>query len=368
MENKDFFKKYRARLIRAGILKSLFPGLIAAFIVTGIVALITWFTRISLSAVLGLSLGLGGAAALICIPVFYFLRFRPTKEGTARQLDALGLDERCITMCEFENDPSALASLQRGDAEERLLSVPAERLKPRVSPYAVLLTFCSLAFAVSFMTVSSLAAADVISGGGDIIGSNPKTEENLPSESEEYFTVNYLVYESGTGEISGKSSQTVKKGGYTSEVYAVPAEGYAFYAWVDGDMKPSGSQENPRVDLNVRSDITVYAMFYKPDNSTGGDPSQPDHGKEEEGGGSKPDPGDDKDPDESGGSDSGGSSEGGGSGGETPGRVNNGVIDGTQDYRENFDRGQFEKELEEDKSLPDDLKDLLGDYYDILKP
>ena len=42
--------------------------------------------------------------------------------------------------------------------------------------------------------------------------------------------------------------------------------------------------------------------------------------------------------------------------------------DGKQDYKENFDREQSEKELSYDNSLPDELKDALGDYYNGLKP
>lgn len=376
MDSKNLLKKYRKRLALYGALKSVFIGFVAAFTVMGGAALITWLIKAPLSAVIGFSVGSGAVTALICIPVFYFLRFRPTTEGTARQVDALGMDERLITMCEFEKDESTLASIQRDDAREKLSGVPAKRLKLRVPAQLALLLACSFVFAASFMTVSVLAAADVIKDGGEVMGGGgQQEEENKPAE--ELFTVYYLVYTDGSGEIpgeiSGKAVQTVRKGGFTKEVTAVPAQGYSFYAWVDADKNPFGNQENPRVDVNVREDMKIYALFYKKEENIGGDdPTQngPESDKPHKDDGDRneePGSGDEQGSGESSG-DGGGDGGSESSGGSAPGRENNTVVDGKQDYRDYFDRERFEQELEEDKSIPDDLKDILGDYYDILKP
>lgn len=375
MDIKDLLKKYRARLVGNGVAKSVFIGLTAGFTAVGAVAFAAWIAGAPLNLLIGLTAGVGPAVALLCSFGAYFKRYRPTIADAARRLDALGMDERIVTMCEFEKDCSELAAIQRKDAGARLNGVAASSLKSRVPLQFLLLAACSFIFAASFLTVSVLASAEVIKSGGEMIsGSQPGGKDEAPSE-EEYFTVRYSVLREGTGTIAGQTEQTVKKGGYTEEVTAVPAEGYVFYAWVDEAMRPVGSQENPRADLNVRADLAVYAMFYKTEEGSSGSGSTGGPGGEDQNQGGE-DGGSEEGGSESGPGGSGQGSSGGGGGSEVPGgggpqdipgRENNKVIDGTQDYRENFDREQYESDLEED-NLPDDLKDILKDYYDILKP
>ncbi len=367
MKSEDLLKKYRRRLAAIGWGKALLYSAIAGLCVSGAAGLATWFTHMELWIVLLLSLGLGAAVVLLCAPVIYLKFFRPTTDSAAAQIDALGLEERMITMRELENDPSEIAALQRKDATARLRAVSEKRLRFSVAmPFFALLA-CSFLFAASFVTVSALAAGGMIGRGDEVLGvEGGLPQEETPPETVTY-TVKYLVYEEGTGVIDGEAVQTVKKGGFTKAVTAVPAEGYLFYAWVDAQMHPIGNQENPRIDLNVRADTEVYACFYKaeegnpdddPSEGEGELPGGDDSG--EEGGGGE---------DGEGGPGSAGSSgEVGGDGSEAEGRLNNSVIDGNSDYKENFDREKSEKELAEDDTLPDELKDILGDYYNALKP
>ncbi len=69
----------------------------------------------------------------------------------ARQLDSsFGLDERLQTMLQFQNDPSALAALQREDANIALAAIPPKRLKfKRLWLYLVLLLVGGGIFAAS---------------------------------------------------------------------------------------------------------------------------------------------------------------------------------------------------------------------------
>lgn len=360
MNSEELLCKYTKRLRLFGFAKALFVCAIAGFIVCGAVAVITWILHASLPVVLWLSLGLGGITLFAGTPIVYRLYFRPTKAYVAARLDALGLDERMITMCQFENDESYIASLQRNDAIKHVGRVPVKKLKFSVTLPLIILLVCSFMFATSFVTVSALSAERTES---EIAGG---TEEQPNVEPKEItFTVEYLVYREGTGTLEGETVQTVKKGGFTKAVTAIPADGYRFYAWVDENMRPVGNQENPRFDINVRADMKVYAYFYE---ITAAAPPTAD-GDGDEPSEDKSDDKDDNDKDEGSSAESG--KDGGGSTDEsTPsaGRENNHVIDGEQDYKENFDREQSEKELSYDSSLPDELKDALGDYYNGLKP
>lgn len=356
---QDVFEKYRKRLVKIGIFKSVLLGLALCFSAVGIAALATWIARATLSVVLGLTLGLGAAVFLVSVPLFYFKRFRPTERTVVGRLDALGLEERIVTMYELKDDPSRMAALQREDAVGKLSAVSEKLLKFTVAlPVALLLGFCSL-FAAG-ATAASVIAAD---------GRPEITDLPEPSgpEAKETFTVTYMVYEAGTGEISGRLVQKVEKGGFTQAVTAVPAEGFRFEAWVDEHMTPFANQNNPRAEINVRGDMTVYAYFEKEEPPASGD----DPGENGEDG-DKTEPNDGQDGDDNGDTNGGNSDEYGdhgnandGSNGE--GRENNKVIDGTQDYKELFDREQSEEELG-GKDIPDELKDILGDYYDTLKP
>ena len=352
---EDIFEKYRKRLVHIGIFRSVVLGLALSFLAVGAAALVAWIAKAALPVILGLTIGMGAAVFLIAVPLFYVRRFHPTERAVAERLDALGLDERSITMYECRNDPSRMAALQREDAKDRISAVSKGKLKYTIALPVVLLLLFGAAFAAGTTAASVLSARGA--GGAE--------ETDPASPAEETFTVTYKVCEEGTGSISGEPIQKVTKGGFTEPVTAVPANGYRFAAWVDEAMVPLANQNNPRSEINVRADMTVYARFEKGDPPASGE--DPDGELHEDG---KKDPetgGDDqKDDPELPGQ---GETEGEGNpGGEPEDRPNNNnVIDGTQDYREKFDREALEKELT-DGDLPDDLKDILGDYYDTLKP
>lgn len=351
---EEIFFKYRKRLAHIGFFRSAMLGLALSLFAVGAAAFILWAARAALPVVIGVTAGAGAAVFLAAVPLLYFKRFRPTDREVARRLDALGLDERYITMYEFKNDASGMAALQREDACARLSSVPERALKFSLAlPIALLLIFCAL-FAAGATTASVLAAGRTV------------VEEASPAPAVQTYIVTYKVLEEGTGTIEGELVQEVEKGGYTSAVTAVAANGYSFAAWVDENKAPLANGNNPRSEVNVRGDITVYALFEKTERPAQGEDSDGETGggednETEQGGGESG-----EEPDEPG--QSGGDNKGEGSSGTgSDGRQNNNVIDGTQDYKENFDREKLENELA-GRDIPDDLKDILGDYYDTLKP
>jgi hypothetical protein len=66
-------------------------------------------------------------------------------------------------------------------------------------------------------------------------------------------TVTYEAAQGGT--ITGPATQVRIPGAWTAEVTAVPPSGFQFRAWSDGRT------DNPRVDRNVTSDMSVTALF-----------------------------------------------------------------------------------------------------------
>ena len=79
-----------------------------------------------------------------------------------------------------------------------------------------------------------------------------KNNESTSTESITY-TLKYTA--SDGGYIVGKTVQTVKKGGSATKVTAVPEPNYSFIGWSDGITS------NERLDINIQSDLNVYAKF-----------------------------------------------------------------------------------------------------------
>ncbi len=352
----DLFKKYRKRLMYIGIFKSSILSLSIALMSVGLFSIVTWIIKPSFILTLSLILGIGFGIFIISILIFYFKLFRPTPRMIAKQLDSLGQDERYITMLECGANTSQMANLQREDAKTRLSGISVKNLKFTIALPVILLLVFGVVFATGTTTMSMLTVANEF---------NSSEIDNPQDEQTKFYTVTYKVYEEGTGFISGQSVQEVEEGHYTKEVMAIPAEGYRFSAWVDEDLNRLANQTNPRAEVNVHENMIIYALFEKRNDNEDGGNGDGELGE-----------GDDKqnqDKNEGDGSESGGevgggeTGQGNAGGGESEGRENNKVIDGTQDYRDNFDREQLENELN-NKDVPDDLKDILGDYYGTLKP
>lgn len=357
----DIFKKYKKRLARIGFCKAVAVALAFAFFAFGTAALIAGLCKAGIPVILWASGAAGAAGFAMALPILYVKRFRPTEETVAKRLDALGLQERAITMYECEEDTTGMAELQRQDAKYKISSMPKALLKYTIAFPVALLLLISVAFAAG-MTTASMISAMAIQEEAE------RKAEEEKAIAESTFTVTYKVYKEGTGTIVGPTEQKIKKGGFTEEVTAVPADGYRFSEWVDEDMVPFANQNNPRSEINVRADLVVYARFEKvsrPPSEDGDvdgeiESDKSDHEKNDR----DNEENDPQEPNQSEGSQESGGNAGGGS---NAGSENNNVIDGTQDYKENFDRETLEKELS-DRDIPDELKDILGDYYDTLKP
>lgn len=68
-----------------------------------------------------------------------------------------------------------------------------------------------------------------------------------------FYLLRYLS--DGNGFLTGDTLQEVSHGGHGTPVYAFPNPGYIFAGWSDGNY------QNPRIDMDVTSNLTVTALF-----------------------------------------------------------------------------------------------------------
>lgn len=265
---EKLFQKYYARVAREAIVKSVLSGLICGCAAMLLVSFLTWFFGFKAGLFLALALFLvttAGTAAL-----FYFKKFRPSTKDIARKIDALGLEERLITMAELENDDSYIAMRQREDALEALGKVDQSLIKIVVS--AALIAAVCVATVIGLIggtTVSSLYFAEAIPSGMQLV-----SKEYILGE----FTVDYTIERGGPGAVyylgdnwmdlvPFEEAVTVTEGEDAPAVIAVPDDGFMFAGWSDGETSPV------RHDLNVKSDITATPRFVQ---YTLGDPLNDD--------------------------------------------------------------------------------------------
>lgn len=370
MKNQ-LFQKYHKRITREAVIKSAAYGLIAGSCALLLTALLSWF--FGFREGLWLAIGLFGAGFAVTALCLYFLKFRPTSKEIAARADAIGLEERLITMYELQGDESYMTKLQRKDAMEAMSKVDAMLIKIVVS-VALIVALC-VALVVGLgggTTVSSLYYAGAIPSGMELL-----------SGEETYFTFtcSYTVgseVDSGiivlwTDELASteeaiinptegltpiKTSYEVKEGEDAPAVYAIPKFGYAFLTWSDGVRNPY------RQDKAVMGSISVSAIFVKvganieqfgPDiyytQSDGNENGSNFDGGEQEAGNNN----------------SNGNMPGNGS--ELPQErhdaSNQQILDGEHYYGDSFEDAftDAENRLGSDNNIPGDLKGWINDYY-----
>lgn len=242
MKNNGIFDKYYSRLVKEGVIKSGVCGLITGFAVMFAVALLSWI--FGFAGGIWLALGLFVACSAAVGVAFYFLKFKPTSKQIARRVDALGLEERTITMLDLENDNSYLAMRQREDARERLAAVGSKSLPIVLPTLMIVLVAVFGVLGASMTTVMELAALNILPSGMEMAN---------PDSRYDYIAVSYFAEEGG--EIEGEADQIIERGASATSVLAVAEDGWEFIGWDDGVTDPY------REDLNVSEDLFVMAIF-----------------------------------------------------------------------------------------------------------
>ena len=234
MSEKLLFRYY-LRLKTEGFLKALLWGLAVGFSALAIFGMVHWL--------------LGWKVAWVCAPVgvvfaavstyaFYRWKFKPTTKYIARRVDDLGLHERILTMTELEGDDSYIAKLQRKDALKALSLIREDLLKIGVSIPSIVAAFVAMVLGV----FGALFASGVFNNFEELNPVVPAT-----------YVIKYEVSE-GEGTIVGTLEQTLESGEMTEGVVAVPADGWRFLKWTDGEGVPYRTDE-------VVANQTYYAVF-----------------------------------------------------------------------------------------------------------
>ena len=124
MDAKKYFAKYYAKLNFEAILKSVLFGLVPGFAASFVIAAVAFFTEFEglWPAVIAMPV-ITAAAAL----VIYFKKFKPTAMSNARRVDRVGLEERLITMIEYEGAYLAEPSLSVRAAQTGANRAPFRR-------------------------------------------------------------------------------------------------------------------------------------------------------------------------------------------------------------------------------------------------
>ena len=263
ISGKKYFQKHFLKIQIEAIFNSILSGLIVGFFAGFAAALVTWMTPID---GLWISVGVTAGVAIISAFVFYFAKFRPTVMRSARRIDSVGLEERLITMVEYENDTSAIAGIQRQDAKKALDALSAAAITLRVATATLICLGVAFTLCAGMTTVTTLADKGIIPDFQDII------EAITPEEQIKYVSVSYEAEDGG--DIEGEAEQLIPFGDKTTMIEAIPMEGYEFYEWDDGYKKPV------RYEKNVTEDKIFVAFFMpldaeaQPDQD--GDPSDQD--------------------------------------------------------------------------------------------
>lgn len=339
--SKHMFKDYKSRLTKEAVIKALICGMIVGFSALFVSATVFWaigFKHVWLCAIVWV------VATAIAAPIFYAVKFRPTLKDIALRIDELGLEERILTMTELEGDDSYIAIKQRSDALSALETVNAKLIAIAVSVPLIVAVSVSAVFGLGMTTVSALSATGVIKSGQELI-------EDATKEPEKQYEVTYEVM--GEGMIEGDEFQIVKEGENATGVMAVADDEWAFVMWSDGSQSPY------REDTKITKDMVIIAVFMQIEE--GMDPMDGEDG--EEGKGKPSDKG--KPGDKPGEGDPSDNPQGGGQ--YEPA---NQVIDGETFYGgATYDNAyeQMMEELAQSEDIPDELKDIIVDYFETIE-
>jgi len=328
---KQLFKKYYTRAAVENLKRALIYGLIAAFSVL-LVGSVTVLITANKAALVTVAI-LAAAALVVSAAVIFLIFLRPTTISVVKQLDALGLHERLLTMVELEKDTSYIAMKQREDAKAALRTVSPGAIKFVISLPLLLATIAIGLLGVGVTTVTALVDLE----------KPPQKFELLYGTIGKGALTGDLVFEDEKGETLRLAYQIVEENQDAKPVVAVPERGWAFVTWSDGLKDPY------RLDAGVFEGFTVYALFEELDETN------EDHPEKD----FLPPP-----PSEGG----NGGGQGGGSGGVYVER--NMVIDGKTYYGgKTFENAYKDaiSELSQDSNIPDRLKDLVSDYFDAIE-
>jgi len=249
METKRTLQKYSSRLNKQGWIKAAMMGIVVGLAGLAVFSLVCWILALDPVWIGAIVFGVFAAGST---PIFFLKIFRPTIKMTIRRIDALGLEERVLTMNELESNDSYIAKVQREDTISALKTVNAKLLK-FAAPIALIIVLGVTLILSSGLTVGAEYRSR---NQGDPLfrpGFNPNA---VPE-----FMVEYDI--EGGGFIYGDIFQFVDYGRDATPVMAVADDYWFFDRWSDG-------YENPeRWDRGITEDLFVYAIFIEMEEGDG---------------------------------------------------------------------------------------------------
>ncbi len=143
------FKRLKRKALRIRLCKAVLLAMAVSLAIAGGCRLLNSYSILPLD--LPFIILIAAVPGLFSGAVLFFVTHRSTVRF-ARRLDRIfGLDERLQTMLQYRDDPSALAELQRSDAEAALSAIPPKKLKyKRLWLYCILLLLGGGILAASF--------------------------------------------------------------------------------------------------------------------------------------------------------------------------------------------------------------------------
>ena len=229
----ELFVKYRRKLTMEGVMRATLIGALVGLAVMLVLASVLWYFGNKELVWLPPVTFVGVTAILFAI--LYLTKFKPTEKSIARRLDALGLEERMITMAEFQNDDSYIARRQREDAVQSLQQIEASQLKMKLKRGFVIALSIVGVIAVGMWSLQILMMAGIIRPGDQLL-------PDVLTPDKEY-VVEYAYV--GDGIIEGNMVQVLLTGETPDAVEAVAMDGWVFVGWSDGENLPY------RVDNNI---------------------------------------------------------------------------------------------------------------------
>lgn len=173
--------KFKKALKKEAIIKSSIYGLSAGFVAIIGLNLLLYFLKAT-NLLLTLAIGIG--CAIIVSMILYLKKYKPNIKTIAKRVDALGLEERAITMIQYQDDESLMASLQKLDAQKKIdkISQSEMRFKIAKSSLIILIVFTMLTIPTLFLRPVEAQApeeGEVVPPPIIVVPEDPDKEEEI---------------------------------------------------------------------------------------------------------------------------------------------------------------------------------------------
>ena len=174
-------KKYKKKLKLEAILKSAIYGLSTTFVTVMILNVILYFCEkrnLLITILVGLIIG------IVTAIVLYVKKFAVSIKDIARRIDEQGLEERVITMVEYENDSSQMVTLQKEDTKRELEKITVKAIPLKIAKLSLIVMIGCLILSIPTCFLKPASAASTKPPVVDPIGPDDPVEPDKPIEEE----------------------------------------------------------------------------------------------------------------------------------------------------------------------------------------